>query len=50
MDQGVEDIWPEVIQAADAISSYYLLLGRVPGREREVKDSCRTHVAIAGRF
>jgi hypothetical protein len=37
MDQGVEDIWPEVIQAADAISPYYLLLGRVPGREREVK-------------
>ena len=37
MDQGVEDIWPEVIQAADAISPYYLLLGRVPGREGEVK-------------
>ena len=50
MDQGVEDIWQEVIQAADAISPYYLLLGRVPGREGEVKDSCRTHVPIAGRF
>jgi len=37
MDQGVEDIWPEVIQEANAISPYYLLLGRVPGREGEVK-------------
>ena len=37
MGQGVEDIWPEVIQEANAISPYYLLLGRVPGREGEVK-------------
>ncbi len=37
MDQGVEDVWQEVIQEADAISPYYLLLGRVPGREGEVK-------------
>jgi hypothetical protein len=33
----VDEIWQEVIARADSISPYYMLLGRVPGPEGEVK-------------
>src|SRR6056297_1252590 len=46
MDHGGEEIWQEVIARADSISPYYLLLGRVPGREGEVKVEVKMPASV----
>jgi hypothetical protein len=42
----VDEIWQEVIARADSISPYYLLFGRVPGDEGEVKVELKMPMSL----